>query len=203
MRIGKPPVRRSFPESEVVRARNQSEAEERFTRSMNEALGHLTKASQWRAARPGDKSGPWSLVLLPQDPIPFACGLGASLYFGGGVRFEFERDQRPPHEGGWKVVVREYIYSLRLGPEERDELFGFHWHPSVADRPDPHVHVGAAHQDLAVLNFHDLHVPTARVFFEDVLLFAVRDLTARNRDGDDTSALRSLRDRTRRWVGWR
>lgn len=188
----------SFPASAHKKARNDSEAEDRFRTSLNDALHMLTRTSEWRAARP--KYGSLRTMLLtPQDTVPFVCDQGLPVYFNGSLMYEFEKDTRPGHEGGVKVIVRKYIYSLRIGSDLDGEFLTWHWHPEVGE-PTPHVHVRAEHVDVPGLR--DMHVPTSRVFLEDVLLFAVRDLGASCRDNDPT-ALKKMRDLTRDWSTWR
>jgi hypothetical protein len=46
-----------------------------------------------------------------------------------------------------------------------------------------------------------LHIPTSRIFLEDVLRFAVDNLGARTREGGRDGLVRA-RDRTRRWATW-
>jgi len=163
---------------------------------MNASLHMLTRVSHWQGVRP--KNGTQrALVLFPQDAVPFTCKNDLPIYFHGSMVFGFERDERPPHEGGVKAVVSKYIYSLRIGADEPGEFVTWHWHPEVGGPPDPHVHVRGENGDVPGLR--DMHVPTSRVFLEDVLLFAVRDLTARCRD-EDTVALEKMRDRTRTWA---
>lgn len=164
---------------------------------MNQALGYVTRAGIWRSARPrGD--GPWTLQLT-DETLPLPCDRTIPWYLHAYLRFDFETDRRPSHEGGTKVVTREYIYSLRVGADEEGEVLTWHWHPNVGGAPDPHVHVRADHDDVPGLR--DLHLPTSRVFFEDILLFAVRNLGVYCREGGE-AGLKDLRHRTGSWASW-
>ena len=165
---------------------------------MNGALGQLTRSSQWLGARP--KYGSLrTLVLAPQDSVPFVCEPVLPLYFYGALTYDFERDARSGHEGGRKVAVRGYVYSLRIGADEAGEFVAWHWHPDGGPS-HPHVHVQVDHPDIPRLR--STHLPTARVFLEDILIYAVRDLGARCRDGD-VVALEASRTRTETWATWR
>jgi hypothetical protein len=53
-----------------------------------------------------------------------------------------------------------------------------------------------------VPGLRDMHLPTARVFLEDILIYAVRDLEATCRDRD-TVALEASLARTEAWATWR
>lgn len=186
------------PDSSRKPARNQSEAEKRFTTAMNQNLGLLTRSSQWRAARTSPDL--WTLLLEPQDPVPLPRRVGSTLYLSAYIRFGFETDRRDSHEGGVKAVVREYIYSLRTAPEEEAEFLAWHWHPKTQRAEHPHVHARADHPEIP--DFRDLHLPTARVFFEEVLLFTVTNLDASCREGGADS-LRESSQRTSKWASWR
>jgi hypothetical protein len=190
---------RRVPDSERIPARNESDAEKRFSHAMNMALGLVTRSTQWRASRPRHRDGLWTL-LLEEDPAPFPCDAAPPVLLSAYLLFEFERDQRESHVGGMKVITREYIYSLRTAPEEEAELITWHWHPAVKGAPHPHVHVRADREDVPGLR--DMHIPTSRVFFEDVLLFAIENLSVTCRQGGQDSLRESLR-RTRNWASWR
>jgi hypothetical protein len=163
---------------------------------MNSALSLVTRATTWRAARP--KSGTlWAMVLL-DDPVPLICRPERQLFLSAILAFEFELDTREGHKGGMKAAIRKYIYSLRTGRDEADEFVSWHWHPE--NRLQPHVHVRAGHSDVAGLR--DMHIPTSRVFFEDVLLFAITELNATCREGA-VELLAESRRRTHDWATWR
>jgi hypothetical protein len=163
---------------------------------MNVALGFVTRSAIWRAARPkvGDA---WALILS-EEPVPLICAPQRPLFFTGTMGFRFEIDQREGHVGGWKVSTTKYTYSLRSSRDDEDELIAWHW--NIDDWPDPHVHVLATHGALPGLD--RMHIPTNRVFFEDVLLFTISELGATHREGATEQLIESRR-RTRRWASWR
>ena len=168
---------------------------------MNRALGYVTRSGQWRAARPAG-TGLWTLLLEPTEAIPLPCDRDAvPWYLYAYLRFGFDVDDRPGLEGGSKVVTREYIYSLRVGHDSGGEVLTWHWHPGIPDAPDPHLHVrGVDHVDVPGLS--DMHLPTSRVFFEDVLLFGIRNLGVRCQEGG-VENLEEMRLRTVRYASWR
>ena len=114
--------RNKYSVSVIIPARNESDAEQRFTKAMNVALAHVTRVAQWRAARPG--SGSARVLVLNEDPVRLVCETELTLFLSGYVSFDFERDGRESHEGGVKAVVREYIYSLRTAPEGGGRIRG-------------------------------------------------------------------------------
>lgn len=164
---------------------------------MNRALGVLNRGGMWRAARPerGDRFG----LYLTEDPLPIVCE-GIPVFLHATMEFEMEPDRRDPHRGGMKVGVREYIFALRADRTPESEFLAWHWHPDVVKHAEPHVHAKANHPDVA--DFGRLHVPTSRVFFEDVLLFLHEEMGATCSEGG-ADRLRESRARTRRWATWR
>lgn len=143
----------------------------------------------------------WTLLLEPDEAIPLPRHQDAvPWYLYAYLRFGFEVDERPGLEGGTKAVTREYIYSLRVGRDDAGEVLTWHWHPGIPDAPDPHLHVRADHQDVPGLD--RMHLPTSRVFFEDVLLFAIRNLGVGTQEGG-LENLEEMRLRTVRYASWR
>lgn len=171
---------------------------------MNRALEIVTRAGHWRTARP-TKDPPWTLVLMPTDTLPLPCDReDLAFYLFAYVKFDFEVDHRPGLEGGAKVRTLEYVFSLLLSRSRDDEFISWHWHPNRGDamgprKPYPHVHVVGRHAEVGDLR--DLHLPSNRVFLEDVLLFAIDDLHIRCREGG-RDTLVELLERTRRYASW-
>jgi hypothetical protein len=184
-------------EPEIVGADNKSEAEKRFTTSMNRSLGILSRNGLWRTARP--EHGELLGLFLTEDPLPIVCA-GVPIFLHATLAFEFERDRREEHRGRWKVGIREYIYSLRSDRAPEHEFLAWHWHPTVARKPEPHAHSKSQHPDIP--DFDQLHIPTSRIFFEDILLFLHEELGATCSEGG-AERLKDLRSRTRRWATWR
>lgn len=163
---------------------------------MNVALAYVTRSAIWRAARP--KFGDTWVLYLTEEPVPLICEPARSLFFTGTLAFEIVPEDREALGSGWKVKVTKYVYSLRAGREDEDELFAWDWNSD--GWPDPHVHVQAEHAELPGLG--RMHIPTNRVFFEDVLLFATTELGATCRPGGQEALMESRR-RTRKWATWR
>jgi hypothetical protein len=114
------------------------------------------------------------------------------------MAFKFEPDNRESLVGGWKVAVTKYVFSLRAGRDDVDELSARHWNSD--DWPEPHVHVIA--DQPKVPGLERMHIPTNGVFFEDVLHFAISELGATCRDGARAQLVESRR-RTLKWASWR
>lgn len=148
-------------------------------------------------ARP--TGGDSRLLILTRDPVELICDPMRPLFFSGLMQFEFEVDTREGHDGGWKIGTRKYSFSLKAGPDDSDEFMSWHWDRSETNWPEPHAH--AVVERRGIQAFDRLHIPTGRVFFEEVLIFAIKEFHAKC----DETALDQLADmarRTRRWATW-
>lgn len=157
------------------RARNESEAVRRYKHHLQRGLGLVTMA-QWITGEQDRRTG---LNFLTTEPHPMRLANEQELpiYLRATQLFSFERDRR--FRGDWKVRTQQYIYSVGIGPEERDALFVWHWHPDL--RTDCHLHI---YGEVAGVGRMDrLHLPTRRVSFEQVLRFLIVDLGVRARTG--------------------
>jgi hypothetical protein len=55
-------------------------------------------------------------------------------------------------------------------------VFAWHWHPTrTPQKPYPHLHVRSEHRLLG-LALKNLHMPTGRVSFEEVVRFLIDEL---------------------------
>lgn len=152
------------------------------------------------AIRPRKPGMPWALLLTAEDVAPLVCTTGFRFYLAATVEFDMEKDRRSGYEGGTKAVVRKYIYAIQADQHPDSELVSWHWHPAISpEHPHPHIHVKADHEDLPGLR--DMHLPSWRVTFEDVLLFAIRDLKVGVQEGAAANIQASV-ERTRRYASW-
>lgn len=91
----------------------------------------------------------------------------------------------------------QYIYTL-TGEDKPDERWlEWHWHPSL--RPEPHCHVHLPHPSLGDLP--DLHLPTSRVSFEEIVRFLIEDLGVRA-SADWQATLKTSQDRYQKYRRW-
>ena len=145
------------------RAKNESQAFDRYRQVLQRSLGCLTRAI-WLSGPPLRGSGTRRL-FLSADPLELKREAAPSLLLSASQHFHIE-----PWEGQYKVRTDGYIYRLASVQEPEGALLAWHWHPDV--RPDPHVHA----------NGHpDQHIPTGRVTLESVLAFLLADLHVKPR----------------------
>jgi hypothetical protein len=140
--------------------------------------------------------GPHSL-RLSENPVRLPCESGDPIYLGASHRFEFQKSGR--FAGDWRIHSLQYIYTLGVGPTFNDAFAGWHWHPDV--RRECHMHIYADHPEIGGLG--EMHLPTRRVSFEQIIRFAIVDLGVRHTDNwervlDESEA---LFDEYKTWEG--
>jgi hypothetical protein len=182
---------------DILKAKDDREARERFLRFMKEALQLVVGGADWIVGRQA-VGGFWWTRIEP-DRVRLPCPNETPMFLSATLEFTLEPNPRPERRGEKKVATRQYIFTIS-GPEPATPIFEWHWHPQdTPDRPDPHVHVTA---EAAIGPLGDLHLPSWRVWFEDVVLFVIEDLQAGARPGAK-EVLRDNRDRARRWASWK
>lgn len=155
--------------------RNPSEALRRYKHVLQRALGLVT-AAQWVTGLQDRQQDRHFLITNP-DAIRLATDGDVPVYLRAAQSFTYENDRR--WRGEWKVKTLGYAYTVGLGPNDGDQLVAWHWHPDVLEAC--HLHVYHEDQDLGPLR--KLHMPTARVSFEQIIRFTINDLGVRARVG--------------------
>lgn len=151
-------------------ARNEREALNRYKGVLQRSLGVVTK-SIWTAGESPRAKGIWFLQTS-ESPLRLVAE-GGSIYFRATQAFTIEKSRTIL--GEWKVRTTQYVYAIGGGPDIEDQIAAWHWHPDV--REECHLHV--YHEDAIVGPLSDLHLPTKRVSFEQVLRFLIVDLKVR------------------------
>src|SRR5215207_6151450 len=75
----------------------------------------------------------------------------------------------------WRMRVVGYIYVVRFSPDDSEEGFAWHWHPTT--RSDHHLHVSARHHLAGDLS--RLHIPAGPTSFASVVRFSMDELNVR------------------------
>jgi len=164
---------------------------------MKEALHLVAGQADWIVGQQA-VGGYWWAPIEP-DRVRLQCPNETPMFLSATIEFTHQNDPRQERRGERKVATRQYAFTIS-GPEPEMSIFEWHWHPQLSPtRPDPHVHVTA---EGAIGPLAHLHLPSWRVWFEDVVLFAIEDLDVPCRDGG-AIVLRENRDRARRWATWR
>jgi hypothetical protein len=103
------------------------------------------------------------------------------------LRLHYRVAQRDPAPGVWTAHTAAYYFALQ--DERERELLAYHWHPESRSRVTwPHLHVGQA---LALSS--RIHLPTGRIFLEDILRLAIEEFGVRPRRMNWETVLRQTR----------
>jgi hypothetical protein len=184
-------------------ARTPHAARQRYTRILQESLSCLTKAHWFVGPSPSDDEN--LSLAVSEDPVRLRRSNGRSrLFLAANQLFTIVPDER--FEGEWKARTLAYVYSVQLDPkvsgDGEPEVIAWHWHPpSTPDRPEPHVHVRVDHPQLDV-TLSKLHIPTARVSFEEVIRFLIADLHVDAVRGDWKEVVGESETRFKAWRTW-
>lgn len=180
-------------------ARTEHAARQRYTRILQRSLSCLTKSVWYFGTNDEGKSA----LAVSSDPITLRRnGDRPRLYLSAGQLFEIIPDPREEFAGEFKSQTLAYIYSLRTTAAAEDELVAWHWHPlTTPERPGPHVHVRVDHPALGH-PLPELHIPSGRVSFEDIVVFLVDDLDVRAARNDWREIVNESQERFRRFRTW-
>lgn len=158
----------------LVGAKSQSEAIDRHRQYIQRSLGLISK-SIWIPGRTAAKDA-WFLVTAPDRFVTLTAGTGASLYLTASQSLTVDRHRAAVIKGslftGYKVRLTGYVYSIGPVPDPDASFVEWHWHPRDGGETHAHVHV----RDELLGTVGKLHLPTSRVFFEQVVAFPVGDL---------------------------
>ncbi len=109
------------------------------------------------------------------------------VYFEAAQAFRIVKDQRYP--GEWKVQTLAYTYNVKVAPKklregESPDVIMWHWQPHRSpEHASPHTHPPTSHR-LFGLSLPDLHVPTGRVSFEEIIRFLIGEVRVLPLDED-------------------
>jgi hypothetical protein len=144
----------------------------------------------------------WAMRTKPEC-IELETVRGSALYLTATQSFDVEH-----HHGlvlgaglltGWKVHTRGYVYSVGIVPDPDQALMAWHWHP-----PDPrYTHSHMYLKDETLGNVGKLHLPSSRVFFEQVVGFLIVGLEVMPTTEDWRTELADVTKGVRAAATWR
>jgi hypothetical protein len=148
--------------------KRETDAVERHRYHLQRSLGVLAHAA-WIYGRT-DRGNQWFIRTDPKS-IELLTDSGAPIYLTAAQNFEIL--SRPIlgglRLGGFKAHATGYAYSVGTVPNPDDALLEWHWHPP--DLGYTHAHVNVRSEILG--NVGRLHLPTSRVFFEQIVSFLI------------------------------
>lgn len=168
-------------------------ARERYRHYLQVALKcvHPT-AYFFMAKRPLPGKADWALQTS-LAPMPLKVEDGNTLYLTATQSFRMRQ-----HKREWTVSTEEYIYNVAEREDTRDYMFAWHWHPN--QRPECHMHVDAKLSNGMTLSRR--HLPTARISFEEVLLFLIEECAVIPADPGWRKVLEDNQQRHERYRTW-
>lgn len=154
-------------------AKGDNAAIARYITGMQRSLSAITHC-QWYRGPVEREPGVWYLATEPSW-LELKTQKGGRVYLRAAQNFKVEH-----HTGlqlardlftGSKVTVVGYAYDV--GFTDRSEpLVAWHWHPATKERTHVHVHA----TDEVVGQLGGWHLPTSRIYFEDIVEHLVEDL---------------------------
>jgi len=112
------------------------------------------------------------------------------------IQFRYEDD--PRHPGERKVSTEHYGHTVGTSESLKPGLYSWEW--SLAEPRYPHLHVRRGDPDYPGLAKY--HIPTGRVFFEDVLRFLIADHNVECAREDWDVVLSESWRRVSIWASW-
>lgn len=141
-------------------------------RAVHCITGEVLRAAGFRPAAPL-----LTLTLARGETVPLTGG-AVPLSFRMRHRYRLVEDRDVPARRRWHVLVVDYAYVFARRDTDR-EMLAFHWHPHIANKPFPHVHLESGlglEPDLT-----GIHVPIGLLAVEDIVRFAIEELGVRPR----------------------
>ncbi len=178
-------------------------AKDRYFKYLQPPLSCIAD-TEWVEGPPPGSSRTSIAATTRDSPVRVRRRRGLSgLVLTATQRFEIVEDER--HEGEWKVRTKAYAYVVSVATRrepEPVEVFAWHWHPvRTPTRPYPHLHVRTEHRLLG-LALKNLHIPTGRASFEEVVRFVVEELRAEPLRDDWNEIVAETERRFRQYRTW-
>jgi len=138
---------------------------------------------------------------FPADGVHMLSSAPPGIAFGGlTLSFSVTVKPLPGDEGGeWRMTTVRYDYALeRVSSKRREQVIGWHWHPTSrrSHVSCPHVHVPSANA------YSTRHIPTGRVALEDVIMFGFDDLGVPPTSNRARRIVADVRDRHKKFRSW-
>jgi hypothetical protein len=147
-------------------AKNNSEAQRRFFASLNQVIQVVCPNAHFRASPRVTVRGGWSATTVPTSVLPLKRTNGPRLHLRSTIEFDYV--DHPERPGERKVTTRSYFHTVTRDEQLEVELFSWHW----GHKRWPHVHVDKGSPG----GLGGLHIPTGRVWLEQIVAFLVDDL---------------------------
>jgi len=147
-------------------ARNDAEAKRRLLGVLNRSLSAVCNEAIWLVSPGGD--GVFTALTAP--PIVPLRVDEEKLWLRSTLQFSYVDDLR---FGGRERKASTHFYAHTVGETDRLKPQLYSWEWASSEPTYPHLHLRRA--DPAFHGLGKLHIPTGRVFYEDVLRFLIAE----------------------------
>lgn len=156
----------NFTPADRVPARTDAQAKDRFLRFLNRSLSTVSKNAMWTVGQTAGEA--FAAFTVPEAVLLRTPH--ATLYLRSTLQFTYADDQR---FGGKerKVSTHHYAHTVAEAQRLTPQLYSWEW--AASEPTYPHLHLRRS--DPAFQGLGKLHIPTGRVFYEDVLLFLITE----------------------------
>jgi hypothetical protein len=156
----------NFTPADREPARTDAQAKSRFLEVLGRSLSTVSKTAVWRVGPVGEE---FAAFTVPETLRLSMSDESDCVYLRSTMRFTYEDDRR--FEGERKVATSLYAHTAAHRQDLSPELYSWEW--AASEPTYPHLHVRRSDMDFGGLG--KFHIPTGRVFFEDVLTFLIRE----------------------------
>jgi hypothetical protein len=183
----------SFNPADRIPARTDADAKKRFLSVLNKALSAVSSTALWRVGISGDGNAAFTVPEVVALPTPDP---ELTIHLRSTMRFSYE--SHPTFSGERKVATSYYAHTVGQDEELQPQLYSWEW--AAAEPTYPHLHLRRS--DPAFHGLGKLHIPTGRVFFEDVLQFLIRDHDVKPAREDWAEVLEECHRRVSTFATW-
>jgi hypothetical protein len=183
----------NYTPADRVPTRTDAQAKKRFLDFLGRSLSTVCRDAVWIVVPRGD--GAFAAVTNP-PVIRLRRGEG-HFYLRSTFEFIFADDDRfsSPER---KVVTHGYAHTVGESDSLKPQLYSWEW--AAVEPTYPHIHLRRS--DPAFEGLGKLHIPTGRVFYEDVLRFLVQEHGVQLARSDWREVLSETHRRVSTFASW-
>ena len=182
----------NFTPADRVPARSNSQAKERFLGVLDKSLSTVCPTAMWRV---GPRDEGFAAFTVPPVVTLRTVG-GIPLYLRSTLEIDY--GDHPDFDGERKVNTFSYAHTVGRSDSLKPHFYSWEW--AAVEPMYPHVHVRMKDPDYHGLG--KLHIPTGRVFFEEILLFPLAEHQVAPQRDDSKAVLEESLRRVLMWSSW-
>lgn len=148
-------------------ARTDAQAKVRLLRVLNLSLSTVCDRGIWLISPTPGAGGTFTALTNP--PIVPLKTRESRIYIRSSIQFEYI--DHPNFRGERKASTHQYAHTVGESETLKPQLYSWEW--ASVEPTYPHLHLRRS--DPAFAGLGKLHIPTGRVFYEDVLRFLIQE----------------------------